>query len=207
MPTVPTADYSYRTAPVQHLYPSNAFYLAAGTITIDLPRRKLLVIRDRRENIQNFIKLPRGRKDWDESLPTTAERETYEETGVRARLLPVPLTTRATRPALSDVPATVVDADEVTSGVPLCEPVAVMFEHAAFGGALAIVFWYVAEADSTAELDTGTQMADEDYEARWVDFDEAAGLMSLPDYAEVVKNALEVVGRMTSGEGRFVNSD
>ncbi|KAK0625442.1 hypothetical protein B0T17DRAFT_458032, partial [Bombardia bombarda] len=162
------------------------FYLASGTVTVDPTRRKVLIIRDR---LTNTYQLPRGRKDWGEPLETTAVRETLEETGSYATLLPVPLATRSTAPAAATRDPThrhhaaVRGAQFDPSGdvllggtARLTEPVALM-QHYQPSGALAVVLWYVAVGDSCATLERGMQMADEDFEASWVDYSEAPGLM------------------------------
>jgi 8-oxo-dGTP pyrophosphatase MutT (NUDIX family) len=166
--------------------PSAGFYLAAGTVTVDLVRRKVLIIHDRDDGV---YKLPRGHKDWGEPLETAAERETFEETGFRATLLPVPLSTRATLPsqALSDPTHPLHEAakrarvekggDLLFAGSAwLTEPFALM-QHYQPIGSLAVVLWYVGVADSTAAPVARTQMPDENYEPLWVAYDEAAGMM------------------------------
>ncbi|KAK3940890.1 NUDIX hydrolase domain-like protein [Diplogelasinospora grovesii] len=185
-----------RAIEVPSLLSSSEFYLASGTVTLDLVRHKVLVIRDR---ISGTYSLPRGRKDWGETLEGTAERETYEETGARAKLLPVPLATRSTPPQSRDpthgpdqqaLETAQIDTD-VWRAL-LTEPAALM-QHFQPNGALAVVLWYVAAADSTLALACGTQMADENFESSWVDYDDAAGMMVNPEYAQVVRRALELV--------------
>ncbi|KAK1770235.1 hypothetical protein QBC33DRAFT_421216, partial [Phialemonium atrogriseum] len=172
---------------IPSLLPSTDFYLASGTVTVDRLLRKVLIIRERGTSA---YQLPRGRKDWSEALEATAARETFEETGVRCALLPVPLSTRATPPSgrqhAQPPPGSGGD-------VRLTEPFALM-QHQQPCGALSVVLWFVGEADSAAPAAEGTQMADEDYEARWVDYAEAAALMAdNGDYAEVVRRALRLV--------------
>ncbi|KAJ9157916.1 hypothetical protein NKR23_g204 [Pleurostoma richardsiae] len=177
---------------VSSITASEDFYLAAGTVTIDTSTSKVLLIRDR---TTGRYKLPRGRKDWGETLETTAQRETYEETGVRCKLLPVQLRTRATPPRDHPQAAAALfdGTGDVVSGVSLREPIAVM-QHFQTNGALAIVFFYVATADSSAPQAEGTQMTDEDYEAKWVGFKEVARLLTDPRYAEVVAKGIELAG-------------
>jgi len=169
--------------------PASAFYLASGTVTVDQTTRQILIIRNR---ATGTYQLPRGHKDWGEPLQTTAIRETFEETGARATLLPVPLSTRCTAPSTAaDDPshpyhgtakaARFDPSGDVLLGgnmeTRLTEPFALM-QHRQPNGAWAVVLWYVAVADSRQPLACGTQMADElDYEAEWVDYGQAAGLM------------------------------
>lgn len=188
---------------IPSLLPANGFYLACGTVTVDPSRRKVLTILDRPTGA---YLLPRGRKDWAETPEATAERETLEETGVRCTLLPVPLSTRATVPSAAvrdpshplhpaarsvrfcDPHGYVVEAGSTL----LVEPFAVMQHVQPPDGVLSMVLWYVAVADSSTPPAEGTQMADEDYEARWVGYDEAAALMVNEDYAGVVRRGVEL---------------
>lgn len=194
------------------LLSSTDFYLACGTVTVDPARRKVLIILDRQTGT---YKLPRGRKDWGETLEATAERETLEETGVCCTLLPVPLSTRATLPSLAlrdpSHPlhaaargARFADAagDVLAAGSALlAEPFALMQHVQPLAGPLAVVLWYVAIADSSAPLAQGTQMADEDYEARWVAYGEAAALMVNEDYAGVVKKGIDLARALEEAPG------
>ena len=47
----------------------------------------------------DYYFLPKGRKDVNEPLTTAAEREGFEESGYRCRLLPLPIVTSQTQPA------------------------------------------------------------------------------------------------------------
>ena len=74
-------------------YPSDRFVISCGTVPLDLTHRKVLLVRMRSTN---EILLPKGRKDENECLKTAAARETYEETGFPATILPLNVPTRAT---------------------------------------------------------------------------------------------------------------
>jgi 8-oxo-dGTP pyrophosphatase MutT (NUDIX family) len=197
---------------VRSFLPSTDFYLAAGTVTIDPVERKVLIIHD---IPTNTFQLPRGRKDWSENLAETAVRETFEETGCRPRLLAVPLSTRATVPqaALTDsshpahAAARLARFDEETGDLLVAgtarlaeEPIALMLHYQA-NGALAVVSWYVGVADSHSQRRLGTQMADEEYEPRWVGYDEAASLMVDQAYADVVACAVRLVTKVADEDG------
>lgn len=93
------------------------------------------------------------------------------------------------------------EAGEVTKGVLLTEPFALL-THFRSNGALAIVQWFVAEADSTVPFEEGQQMPDEDYEPRWVEFDEAARLMPDATHADIVLGAVRLVDRLEAMERR-----
>jgi 8-oxo-dGTP pyrophosphatase MutT (NUDIX family) len=74
-------------------YSSDRFVISCGTVPLDLTHRKVLLIRMRSKN--EFL-LPKGRKDENECLKTAAARETYEETGYTATILPLNVPTRVT---------------------------------------------------------------------------------------------------------------
>ncbi|KAH8151037.1 uncharacterized protein LAJ45_04738 [Morchella importuna] len=82
------------TPPPSTHWPSSNFVLAAGTATFQPSTRKVLIIQDTsrtrpgtpRESCLWF--LPRGRKDVGESIEACAVRETLEEAGYAATLLP-----------------------------------------------------------------------------------------------------------------------
>ena len=200
---------SQATITIPSLIPATDFYLASGTITLDPKQHKVLIILDR---AAGTYKLPRGRKDWGEHLEATAVRETLEETGAHCTLLPVPLSTRATCPTTASDPNHAFhaaaqtarfssDGDVLLPGsARVVEPVAVM-QHRQANGALAVVLWYVAVADSSAPLAAGTQMADEDYEALWVGYDEGARVMVNGDYAELVRRAVALVSAIETEGG------
>jgi 8-oxo-dGTP pyrophosphatase MutT (NUDIX family) len=191
---------------VKSFLPSTDFYLAAGTVTVDPKQRKVLIVHDLETN---KYQLPRGRKDWGESLTETAIRETFEETGIRPSLVEVPLSTRATAPeaAFTDPGHRYHDAVKTAKWHgegPLLfpgtarlseEPFAMMQHYQAFGQ-LAVVMFFVGMADSREEKEANTQMADEKFESLWVGFDDAAGYMEDEAYAQVIRCVLELVERM-----------
>ncbi|KAM0596712.1 hypothetical protein ACHAPN_004196 [Verticillium nonalfalfae] len=75
---------------------ANEFAISCGTVSVDVARAKVLLIRWRKTG-EYF--LPKGRKDQGETLEKTATRETYEETGIPVQLLPVEIETMATLPS------------------------------------------------------------------------------------------------------------
>ncbi|RSL78763.1 hypothetical protein BHE90_011611 [Fusarium euwallaceae] len=164
------------------LHFSNEFVISCGTVSLDVERSKVLLIRWRRTG--EYV-LPKGRKDIGEPLEQTALRETFEETGIQVQLLPVAIDTLATLPSSMDLPKAVT------------EPIAIT-QRTTQKGILKIIFWYVAVADSTAIPEEGTQKEDEDFENVWVDFDNAASTLSFDDDQKIVKAAIVAVRRGVS---------
>lgn len=168
------------------LHFSDSFVISCGTVTLDLKARKVLLIRWRDKN--EYL-LPKGRKDVGETLEQAALRETYEETGYKARLLSLEISTLATSPAsesamtkaiLPDATEAGADTKQVTPEdnrslgprtVHCSEPIAIQ-QRLAEQGSRKIIFWFAAEGDSSQPPDLGTQLNYEDFEPVWVQIDE-----------------------------------
>ncbi|KAH6978035.1 NUDIX hydrolase domain-like protein [Fusarium venenatum] len=159
------------------LFFSDQFGISCGTVTIDVPRSKLLLIYYRKTG--EYL-LPKGHKDIGESLEETALRETFEETGIKAQLLPVRINSVATTPQGRDRPSLIT------------EPIAVS-QRMARDGVLKIMFWYVAIADSTIAPEQGTQQEGEDFDPVWVSFDDVESTVSWEDDRRIVSKAIAAV--------------
>lgn len=163
------------------LFFANQFGISCGTVSVDVAAAKVLLIRSRTTG--EYL-LPKGRKDLGEDLEHTATRETFEETGVRVRLLPVPVETMAT------VPSSMKDENRPKA---VTEPIAVT--QRVNKGVLKIIFWYVASANSAAAREEGTQNEDEDFDTTWVGFDKVEARLSFDDDRRVAQEAISAVGR------------
>ncbi|OBS17844.1 hypothetical protein FPOA_09573 [Fusarium poae] len=124
--------------------------------------------------------LPKGRKDIGENLQETALRETFEETGIKAQILPVPITSVATTPQGRDRPSKIT------------EPIAVS-QRVDKNSVLKIMFWYVATADSTIAPEQGTQQEGEDFDPVWVSFGDVESTVSWEDDRRIVSKAVDAV--------------
>lgn len=170
-----TRDYkiTIMTTTGRSLHFSDSFVVSCGTVTVDVPAAKVLLIRSRSTR-ECF--LPKGRKDVAEALAAAALRETFEETGVRAHLLPVLIATRATIPS---------GTASTAGGAAITEPLAV--SQRVTDGVLKIIFWLVAAADSKAVREEDTQEADEDFDAFWVDWEEARATLTFDDDRQIAE--------------------
>lgn len=119
--------------------------------------------------------LPKGRKDAGETLEVAAIRETYAETGYSCRLLKHEHTTNATN----------LENREHTE--------AIAVQQRMSDGVRKIIFWYLAQVDSTSNQQMGTQEEGEDFEIYWASFEDAVARMTFEDGRKVVKRALEGV--------------
>ncbi|KAK3935310.1 NUDIX hydrolase domain-like protein [Diplogelasinospora grovesii] len=158
----------------------NRFAISCGTVTIDPAQTKVLLIHWRKTG---EYMLPKGRKDVGETLEAAALRETWEETGYRAELLPVAVDTLATSPT----PSTSHAGEQQKAST---EPLAVQ-QRADSSGNLKIIFWYVASGDSTATREEGTTTQEnEDFDAIWMDFDKAGEALSFEDDRKIAEAAV-----------------
>ncbi|KFH44404.1 Diadenosine hexaphosphate hydrolase-like protein [Hapsidospora chrysogenum ATCC 11550] len=166
---------------VGNLFFSDQFAISCGTVSIDVKRSKVLLIRWQRTGEHM---LPKGRKDLSETLEQTAKRETFEETGIRIELLPVDINTLATMPSSVEV------ADRPKAVI---EPIAL--SQRVTQGVLKVIFWYVALADSAIIRQEGTQQENEEFDTIWTDFDHVTSVLSFDDDRRIAQAAIAAVRR------------
>ena len=151
---------------------SNQILLSSSTVAIDCNRDLVLLLYNRQK--REYL-LPKGRKNVGESLHAVAQRETWEESGYSCRLLVHNLPTRAIQP----------------TETPHTEPIAV--QQRVSHGIRKIIFWYVAEVDSSDHQTAATQEEGEDIELRWVCRKDAPSTMSFLEDRKIVEKALSAV--------------
>ncbi|KAH0260473.1 hypothetical protein KCU91_g14603, partial [Aureobasidium melanogenum] len=122
----------------------------------------------------NEIFLPKGRKDENECLKAAALRETYEETGYSATILPLKVPTHVTNR---------------TGDGEHEEPIAVT--QRIKDGVLKIIFWYAASVNSQEVPTQGTQQEGEDFEAVWMECTQALAALTFNDDREVAQLAID----------------
>ena len=169
--------------PEQTLHFSTAFCISCGTVTIDPRAKKVLLILNR----SSQYLLPKGRKNPSETIEAAALRETFEETGIRSELLPHAFPHLA---PLSDDAEKKIRAGEEARPLST-EPIAV--QQREIKGVWRVIFWYLAQADSTVAKVEGTQEAHEQYDTVWADAADAPGMMSRPGDEQIVRTAIQVV--------------
>lgn len=81
--------------PVHASFPSERITIGAGVAIFHLASERVVLCYHSRDR---YWFLPKGRKNANESITAAAEREGYEESGYRNRLLPLPFQHRATDP-------------------------------------------------------------------------------------------------------------
>lgn len=158
---------------------SDRSVISCGTVSLDLTHKKLLLVRTRSTN-ETF--LPKGRKDENECLKTAALRETYEETGCPATILPLKVPTNVTnRSGEGEHTEPIAITQRVTDGI------------------LKIIFWYAASVDSQALPDKGTQQEGEDFESVWVDWSQASNALTFADDGGIAQLAIRAASGLDSG--------
>jgi ADP-ribose pyrophosphatase YjhB (NUDIX family) len=124
-----------RSHPVHASFPSEKLTLGAGAAIFHLASSRVVVCYHPREK---YHFLPKGRRNANEETTRAAEREGFEESGYRNRVLPLPF--RHSQPDADEGPAEFVREPLWTQLLPLS------------GTRQYLLFWYVAETVS-AELD------------------------------------------------------
>jgi len=141
--------------------------------------------------------LPKGRKDYGETVEGACLRETYEETGYPCEFVPLRMATRATQPG--DLCGR--DVSVVRDG--MVEPVGVtVMDRGKKGGKL--IMWYVTRLKDGALKVDGTQMASENYDSQFVEARRAISLLTLPQHRDLAQQALDLVSSTEAALGRRI---
>ncbi|KAK4200313.1 NUDIX hydrolase domain-like protein [Triangularia verruculosa] len=175
--------------------PAHEVGISCGTVTIDLPRGKVLIVWNNRLQIHQ---LPKGRRNVEETFIQTALRETHEETGYRAKALPLKVPTRAQKPkrALSEKgngykkPEILFDRVS-TEFIGTCSYPDPQSKSPCFK----TVFFWAATCDSTSIPDKDTQDEGENLEAKWIELEDAEKFLRFEAEIAMVKKAVEDIKR------------
>lgn len=170
------------------LHHASNFVVSCGTVTLDLQHSKALFIRWQNPDGSTELMLPKGRKNVGETLEATALRETLEETGYEATLLPLPVPTLATSDGTSK------------QGSLTTEPVSVTERYR--GDVRKIIFWFAAQADSTLSPQTREMQDGEDFETAWTDLSSVADLVTHDADRQVLIEVLRLVQRLGDRDDR-----
>lgn len=173
-------------------HPSSNFVISCGTVPIDLPHKKLLLLRFRPTDELLF---PKGRKNINEDLKAAALRETFEETGYTAKILPTRVTTNATSARQSDdIAQSNHQNEDVRRGEDKEheEPIA-LTQRIMENGMLKLTFWWASSVDMTDVPARGTQEESEDFEVVWMDIEKGIAALSFEDDRSVARMAVHAI--------------
>jgi ADP-ribose pyrophosphatase YjhB (NUDIX family) len=116
------------SAPIAANYSSDRLTIGAGVAIFHVRTKRVVVCY---HTLEKYWFLPKGRKNANESITTAAEREGFEETGYRNRLLPIPIIHKQTDPDAGHEPF-------VTEAVWVqLLPLSAIKQY--------LLFWYIAE--------------------------------------------------------------
>ncbi|THX12873.1 NUDIX domain-containing protein [Aureobasidium pullulans] len=152
--------------PYRSLLSSDEFVISCGTVPLDITYKKVLLVRERKTN--EFL-LPKGRKDMGEDLQATAVRETTEETGYAATILPLKAATHATN----------------DHGEPIART------ERKSGDVLKTIYWFASSVNSQGAHQQDTQQEGEDFESVWMNPDEAIERLTYHDDREVARMVID----------------
>jgi len=193
-------------------FTSPNFLICSGSILFASTRAPLQVCLLHHTERHEWL-LPKGRKDRGESVPATAMRETFEETGYPCRMLPLDMITRA--PAAT---AQTKDAPEIVNACE--EPFMLTLRRtnstrlnasngsvnsgseggAVCNGGVKLIWWYAAVRTGADKVDA-TQTAVESFESAFFGVDEALRRATFKTDRDVIARAVELV-RATYPEAR-----
>lgn len=130
--------------------------------------------------------LPKGRRNIGESRKEAAMREVAEETGLKCRLLPVTMSTRAC--AASDPPDV---PDEARTQIDITEPFMCTVKELPKGNGAKLIWWYIAVLEYDAYSRRGPGEAQ--FQPEFFTADEAVQMLHFESDREVLRKAVEII--------------
>ncbi|KAF2261731.1 hypothetical protein CC78DRAFT_546435 [Lojkania enalia] len=115
-------------------FASEDFVLGAGVAIFHIASERVVICSAKDGYGRKYYFLPKGRRDAGEDSGRGAEREGYEESGYRNRLLPLPIKHRQPQAH-----------SQIASKPMTAEPVWMQLMPVASGSIQYVLFWYVAE--------------------------------------------------------------
>ncbi|OCK78608.1 hypothetical protein K432DRAFT_406303 [Lepidopterella palustris CBS 459.81] len=115
-------------------YSSDNLYIGAGVAIFHIASQRVVLCSENDNRGRKYYFLPKGRRDAGEESGRNAEREGFEESGYRNRLLPLPIKHRQPQPP-----------SKVSNSPLTAEPVWTQLLPMAMGTRQYILYWYIAE--------------------------------------------------------------
>ncbi|KAJ0168426.1 hypothetical protein CTA2_6266 [Colletotrichum tanaceti] len=177
-------------------YPSEAFVESCGAIVFDLSKEPAKVCLLHYQALDEWY-LAKGRRNCGESRQEAALREVLEETGVRCRLLPVDMPTRAPAPD-DDANAPDVAAERRA----IIEPFTLTIRSIDQGDGVKLIWWYVATVEGRPdwkdEEEGVTAGGEAQFIAKFFVCDEAVEKLTFENDRKVLRKAIDLVRKTTS---------
>ncbi|KIP12291.1 hypothetical protein PHLGIDRAFT_329130 [Phlebiopsis gigantea 11061_1 CR5-6] len=184
------------TTVAQHL--AGSFVISSGSTLFrraaDSGELQLCVLHQPQKN--KYV-LPKGRKDFGESIEAACLRETFEETGYPCEFVPLRMATRATAPG--DVRA----RDDAVTRDDMLEPVGVTVQDRGKKGGK-LIMWYVTRVLDGAVRQDGTQMDSECFESQFLKAERAIPMLTAQEHRDLAAQALELIRTTEAILGRNV---
>ncbi|KZL75088.1 NUDIX domain-containing protein [Colletotrichum tofieldiae] len=177
---------------VTRQYPPEAFVESCGAIVFDLSKEPAKVCLLHYLAADEWL-LAKGRRNCGESRHEAALREVLEETGLRCRLLPVDMATRA--PAPDDEAGA---PDEAAARQAITEPFTLTTRSIDGGTGVKLIWWYVATVEGGNGAEENTAGGEAQFAARFFGCDEAVGKLTFETDREILRRAIDLVKRTPS---------
>jgi 8-oxo-dGTP pyrophosphatase MutT (NUDIX family) len=163
-------------------FPASDFVESSGAIPFLLSKKHVYLVRHIKKN--EWL-LAKGRRDCGESRAEAAIREVREETGLKCKLLPITMATRAPATHLSN------DVRDKPRIYPdLTEPFMFTFRPLAPGNGVKLIFWFIAAVDET---DLSTGKGETMFQATSFSYEEAVEKLSWDTDRDVLNEAVRLV--------------
>jgi 8-oxo-dGTP pyrophosphatase MutT (NUDIX family) len=165
--------------------PSSAFVESAGAIPFRLSTRSVCVLRHR---ARGEVLLAKGRRNCGERRRDAALREAREEAGLRCRLLPVDMRTRAP-PAGEEAGRAGEAGARLERGA--CEPIMLQTRRQR-DGSVKLIWWYVAAVEEGVEV-ARDAVDEERYAVEFYSYADVLEKLTFQNDRELVKLAIDLV--------------
>ncbi|KAK6214946.1 NUDIX domain-containing protein [Colletotrichum tabaci] len=180
-------------------YSSEAFVESCGAVVFDLSKEPAKVCLLHYLALDEWY-LAKGRRNCGESRHEAALREVLEETGVRCRLLPVDMPTRAPAP---DDDANAPDVAAARRAI--TEPFTLTIRTTDKGDGVKLIWWYVATVEGRPdgeekekEEEEVTAGGEAQFTAKFFVCLEAVEKLTFENDRKVLRKAIDLVGKTIS---------
>ncbi|WQF87415.1 Putative NUDIX hydrolase domain-containing protein [Colletotrichum destructivum] len=174
-------------------YSSEAFVESCGAVVFDLSKEPAKVCLLHYLALDEWY-LAKGRRNCGESRHEAALREVLEETGVRCRLLPVDMSTRAPAP---DDDANAPDA--ATARRAITEPFTLTIRSIDKGDGVKLIWWYVATVEGRPDgEEVVTAGGEAQFATKFFVCNEAVEKLTFENDRKVLRKAIDLVRKTIS---------